>query len=82
MNIFVNKLDENLRNFHVYHFLGIAAILEIFDFEICLLYLLEISLQSGIGIWDITLDNRCRDFVHYKQSPMNSVETYVYYFFV
>ena len=38
------KLDKNLKKNHFYHFSKIAAVLEIFDFDICLLLHLEISL--------------------------------------
>ena len=38
------KLGKNLRTFHLYHCSEMAAVLEIFDFEKCLLLLLERSL--------------------------------------
>ena len=41
---YIYKLEKNLRNFQFYHFSKIVAALEIFDFDICLLLLLEISL--------------------------------------
>ena len=47
MNIF--KLDKNLRNFHFDHFSAIPAVLEMFDFEISLLLLLEISLLYDVN---------------------------------